>query len=134
MNQSRRRAACSVEAPQARCRDCSAPPPSRAAASRAGSLFRRPDRASQVRNRLSAGGRWIRTIGSAREEIEKSWYPVGVQLILYGFARPRDRWFADSPLEGDRLEPSLPLTRQHLLRAFGGCPSVIEKSSLRRAI
>jgi hypothetical protein len=25
---------------------------------------------------------------------------------LYGFARPRDRWFADSPLEGDRLEPS----------------------------
>ena len=52
-------------------------------------------------------GRWIRTSGSAREEIEKSWYPVGVQLILYGFARPRDRWFADSPLEGDRLEPSL---------------------------
>ena len=46
---------------------------------------------------LSDGGRWIRTIGSAREEIEKSWYPVGVQLILYGFARPRDRWFADSP-------------------------------------
>jgi hypothetical protein len=67
-----------------------------------------------------AGGRWIRTSGSAREEIEKSWYPVGVQLILYGFARPRDRWFADSPLEGDRLEPSLPLTRQHLSRAFGG--------------
>ena len=56
MNQSRRRAACSVEAPQARCRDCSAPPPSRAAASRAGSQFRRPDRASQVRNRPSAGG------------------------------------------------------------------------------
>src|SRR3984893_4289169 len=79
--------------------------------------------------RLSGGGRWIRTSGSAREEIEKSWYPVGVQLILYGFARPRDRWFADSPLEGDRLEPSLPLTRQHLSRAFGGCPSVIEKGS-----
>jgi hypothetical protein len=34
-----------------------------------------------------------------REEIEKSWYPVGVQLILYGFARPRDRSFADSPLD-----------------------------------
>jgi hypothetical protein len=72
------------------------------------------------RDRLSAGGRWIRTSGSAREEIEKSWCPVGVQLILYGFARPRDRWFADSPLEGDRLEPSLPLTRTHLSRAFGG--------------
>jgi hypothetical protein len=28
---------------------------------------------------------------SAREEIEKSWYPVGVQLILYGFARPREK-------------------------------------------
>src|SRR5580693_8929382 len=41
------------------------------------------------RDGLSAGGRWIRTSGSAREEIEKSWYPVGVQLILYGFARPR---------------------------------------------
>src|SRR6202035_1321265 len=73
----------------------------------------------QVRTRLSPGGRWIRTSGSAREEIEKSWYPVGVQMILYGFARPRDRLFADSPLEGDRLEPSLPLTRQYLSRAFG---------------
>src|SRR6202041_2398276 len=72
------------------------------------------------RDRLSAGGRWIRTSGSAREEIEKSWCPVGVQLILYGFARPRDRWFADSPPEGDRLEPSLPLTRTHLSRGFGG--------------
>jgi hypothetical protein len=33
--------------------------------------------------RLTAGGRWIRTSGSAREEIEKSRYPVGVQLILF---------------------------------------------------
>src|SRR6202023_3342874 len=32
---------------------------------------------------LSAGGRWIRTSGSAREEIMKSRYPVGVQLILF---------------------------------------------------
>jgi hypothetical protein len=36
--------------------------------------------------------------------------------------------FADSPLEGDRLEPSLPLTRQHLSRAFG-VPFLIEKGS-----
>jgi hypothetical protein len=42
------------------------------------------DRGTQVRTPLAAGGRWIRTSGSAREEIEKSWYPVGVQLILYG--------------------------------------------------
>jgi hypothetical protein len=68
-----------------------------------------------------AGGRWIRTSGSAREEIEKSWYPVGVQLILYGFARPRDRWFADSPLEGDRLEPSLP-SRDSIFRERSGVP------------
>ena len=36
-----------------------------------------------VRSRLAAGGRWIRTSGSAREEIKKSRYPVGVQLILF---------------------------------------------------
>ena len=81
-----------------------------------------------VRTRLRAGGRWIRTIGSAREEIEKSWYPVGVQLILYSFARPRDRWFADSPLEG----PIRTLAPPHATASFAsvrGCPSVIEKGS-----
>src|SRR3984893_5703180 len=35
------------------------------------------------RDGLSAGGRWIRTSGSAREEIKKFRYPVGVQLILF---------------------------------------------------
>ena len=39
--------------------------------------------ASEVRIGLSAGGRWIRTSGSAREEIKKFRYPVGVQLILF---------------------------------------------------
>src|ERR1700720_3630017 len=77
---------------------------------------------------LSAGGRWIRTSGSAREEIEKSWFPVGVQLLLYGFARPRDRWFADSPLEGQIRTLATP----HATASFAsvrGCPSVIEKGS-----
>ena len=45
--------------------------------------YRRPGRGSQVRTRLRAGGRWIRTSGSAREEIKKSRYSVGVQLILF---------------------------------------------------
>jgi len=73
-----------------------------------------------------------RTSGSAREEIEKSWYPVGVQLILYGFARPRDRRFADSPLEGDRLEPSLPLTRQSF-DFYNGAMSTAQCYRLRDA-
>ena len=101
MNQSRRRAACSVEAPQARCRDCSAPPPSRAAANRAGSLYRRPDRASQVRNQLcargcvppprsviqvrtglAAGGNEIRTVGPIKSAQPQSSSPAGPPDLL----------------------------------------------------
>jgi hypothetical protein len=47
---------------------------------------------------------------------------------LYGFARPRDRWFADSPLEG----PIRTLAPPHATASFAsvrGCPSVIEKGS-----
>jgi hypothetical protein len=42
----------------------------------------------EVRTGFAAGGEGIRTLGSAP--------PL------------RDRWFADSPLEGARFEPSVP--------------------------
>ena len=64
-------------------------------------MLRHSDRGSQVRSGLAAGGDEIRTLGSAP--------PL------------RDRRFADSPLEGDGVEPSVPRMSAKYLRPVQTC-------------
>jgi hypothetical protein len=61
---------------------------------------------NQVRNRLSPGGRWIRTSSTAAQKLASCPFEAVVH---------RNRKFADSPLEGDGFEPSVP--RQVFLAA-----------------